>query len=856
MSVTLTAKKEFIKNRSAIFNDRDLWLQPFKFSMAYSLLVEEHIRLLAGNKKYNFAITSAGSFSRRELSPFSDIDIIFITDSIDGNEEDIAELVKNFWDNGIEASHTVREFSDIKKYLKSDLHTFTQFFETRLLLGSDKIYNDWNSLLFDSITENVKVALFRELASEITDRYNKYGASSKTLEPNIKLSAGGLRDFQEIEWMYILKNKTLLNKQNEITQAESFVERLKKQKVTSVKECNRLLESYRLLLGVRNLLHVLAEQKNDRLEFTMQQKISEVYFDKKNAINSFMKDYFNSANTIYRFTKFTVRTYNEEYSNPIPDTLGIDLDGNFIIKGKIIYFKSEEELTFSDVLRGFYYCGLYSAIFDDKLTTEVLEIVDKVSEKSIEQAESSVFFREILKLSRNVGQTLSLMNELGVLSAFMTEWKDLVGFMQHGVYHCYTADEHTIITIQNVEKLDKEKSQLGKIFNQLKNKEILYLALLFHDIAKPINLAGHEIIGSEMASAIMQRLGYDEEEIDHVSFLVKNHLLMEQVAFRRNLNDPETLNNFSARFNSIEDLNLLYLVTYADLSAVNEAVWTSWKSDLLAELYTKTKLMLEEQISGEEYLVSNTYIIPKEISKYSQTISEEHIQEHFDSISDIAYAHHFSDEEIARHIEEIQKGVNISALFKEINGYTNITVITKDFPSLLSKLCGVFSINDLNIHDAKIFTRKDGIIIDTFNVTDFRSNNKISNERYKKIENDLKAVVGGLLKLNTEIARMKNRWWRIENKLFKKSGKVKIVFERQERYTIIDIYSPDRLGFLYQVTSKMNELGLIIYFAKISTRGDDIVDSFYVLDREEKKISINDYQFIKSELMKTITLML
>ena len=200
MSVTLTAKKEFIKNRSAIFNDRDLWLQPFKFSMAYSLLVEEHIRLLAGNKKYNFAITSAGSFSRRELSPFSDIDIIFITDSIDGNEEDIAELVKNFWDNGIEASHTVREFSDIKKYLKSDLHTFTQFFETRLLLGSDKIYNDWNSLLFDSITENVKVALFRELASEITDRYNKYGASSKTLEPNIKLSAGGLRDFQEIEW--------------------------------------------------------------------------------------------------------------------------------------------------------------------------------------------------------------------------------------------------------------------------------------------------------------------------------------------------------------------------------------------------------------------------------------------------------------------------------------------------------------------------------------------------------------------------------------------------------------------------------------------------------------------------------
>ena len=448
------------------------------------------------------------------------------------------------------------------------------------------------------------------------------------------------------------------------------------------------------------------------------------------------------------------------------------------------------------------------------------------------------------------------MNELGVLGAFMSEWRDLEGFMQHGVYHCYTADEHTLITIQNVEKLEKDKSPLGKIFNQLKNKEILYLALLFHDIAKPINIAGHEIIGSEMASAIMQRLGYDEEEIDRVSFLVKNHLTMEQVAFRRNLNDPETLNNFSSIFNSIEDLDLLYLITYADLSAVNEAIWTSWKSDLLAELYLKTKSMLEKQISGEEFLVSSTYIIPKEISKHSEAISEENVQEHIDSINDIAYAHHFSDEEIARHIEEIQRGVSISALFKEINEYTNITVITKDFPSLLSKLCGVLSINDLNIHDAKIFTRKDGIVIDTFNVTDFRSRNKVSKERYIKIEADLEAVVSGLLKLNAEIARMKNRWWRIESKFFKKSGKAKIVFEEQERYTIVDIYSPDRLGFLYQVTSKMNELGLIIYFAKISTREDDIVDSFYVLDRTEKKISINDYQFIKSELMKTISLML
>ena len=237
-------------------------------------------------------------------------------------------------------------------------------------------------------------------------------------------------------------------------------------------------------------------------------------------------------------------------------------------------------------------------------------------------------------------------------------------------------------------------------------------------------------------------------------------------------------------------------------------------------------------------------------------ISEKHVKEHIDSINDIAYAHNFSEEEIAKHIEEIQKGIKISTLFKELPDFTNVTVITKDFPSLLSRLCGVFSINDVNIHDAKIFTRKDGIIIDTFNVSDFRTHQKIETERYQKIRKDLFDVITGLLELSQEFAKMKSRWWRIENKFFKRSGKVKIVFENHEKYTIIDIFSPDRLGFLYQVTRKMNELGLMIFFAKISTKGDDIVDSFYVLDRNGKKISPNDYELIITELTSTINQLL
>ena len=853
MSTAKTIANSFLKRKEQLFNQNLEQTDSFNFSVEYSLLVEEFIRALAGAKRYKFILASAGSFSRRELSPYSDIDLIFIANSVEENEKDISDLVKVFWDSEIEVSHTVRDFNDIDKYLLADLHTFTQFFETRYLLGSNAIYKNWNKTLLRTLTDEIRVDLLNALFEDFNLRYDKYGDSPKVLEPNVKLSAGGLRDFQAVEWMYIFKNKTLLDKQNETTQAEEFIHTLLKENITSKEECKRLLDSYKLILNIRNLLHLSAKQKTDRFEFASQIKIAGVFGYDESNLTQFMRKYFEASNALNRFSKSMIKKYTEEITKPIHASLAIVLDDDFKLTGKIISHQANSSLSFSNILRAFYYRGLYSARFDESLRMAIINFVESADNLTVNENVSSVFFREVIKLPKNVGQTLSVMNELGVLGVFMPEFAELNGFLQHGVYHCYTTDEHTLMTIKNLEKLENNSSTLGKIYHKQTDKEILLLALLFHDIAKPIDIAGHEIIGAEMASSIMNRLGYSEEEIETVSFLVKNHLVMEQIAFRRNLSDPETLNNFTSIFSTVEELDLLYLLTYADLSAVNPAVWTNWKSDLLEELYQKSYAMLKKQVSGEELLISSTSVVPEEISKHSEEITETHAKEHIDSINDIGYTQQFSVKEIAKHIEGIRKGANMTVLFKEQNGFTNITLVTKDFPSLLSRICGVLAVNDVNIQDAKIFTRKDGIIIDTFNVTDFRSHQKIEAERYRKIETDLKRVIAGLLQLNKELASMKSKWWRIESKFFKRTGQVKIIFEKHEKYTIIDIFSPDRLGFLFQVTSKMNELGLNIYFAKISTRGDDIVDSFYVLDRNRNKISPNDYEFIKSEIKSTIS---
>lgn len=848
----LKIKEKYFIDRDRVFNDPDLLKDPFKFCITYSLLVEEYIIRILKGIKINCAVASVGSFSRRELAPFSDIDIMFIFDSVEGNDDLIKESVTRLWDAGIEVSHTVREYSDIEKFLNTDLHAYTQFLETRFILGNAKVYNEWNKKVFKPLTKEHKKELVLEFFEDIRLRYQKFGDSAKVLEPNVKYTAGALRDLQVIQWIYSIWHDLFLSNQEEITQTEVFLNEMKKNKILLPRAVARLQDSYKFILSTRNYLHLMSGHKNDRLEFVYQEKIAVALGYPADGWHPYMKKYFESSNVIKRFSRTMMKRFQEEISDQVSDYLAIDLDDDYSIKNGVISLSSKSRLTLSSIMRAFYYRCINDARFDENLRSNIIETVIDLEETQNLEHQSSVFFREILNLPKNVAKTLEVMNELGVLGAFMPEFKELVGFFQPGVYHCYTADEHTLIALKNLEHLSLENSQLAKMFRTLDRKDILYLAVLFHDIAKPISISGHEIIGAEIANSVMERLGYDQKEIQTVQFLVRMHLVMEQVAFRRNLNDPSTLNNFAIQFPNSEWLDLLYLLTYGDLSAVSQVVWTQWKSDLLHELYRKTKTMIDDRISGHELLSSSI----QDIINESGFSDDESFKSHIESIDDLGYLQHFTQDEINKHIEEIEKGLSVSVFFKEEGGYTSVTVITRDSEALLARLCGTLSINDLNIHDAKIFTRKDGIVIDSFNVTDFRTGSVVSESRFEKIRNDLYLTIDNQLQITKEFSKIKSKWWRIENKLFKRKGKIKIVFEKHDKYTIIDIYSPDRLGLLYQITKKMNELGLGIYFAKINTKEDGIVDSFYILDRNRKKISPNDYQLITLELTETINEML
>lgn len=849
MDNPIEVRKYFDEQKNMLTSDSELLKDSFKFCVNYSALVEECIYRISPRKPENIVVVAAGSFARRELSPYSDIDIMFIVPELKGNEEKINNMVTRFWDSGIDVSHTVRDFTDIERFLTENLHSFTQLLETRYLIGSKKLYKEWAVRLHESITPGCKERLIYEYFDDVQARHKKYGESPKVLEPNIKFSAGGLRDLHIVGWIYSLVNNIFEVTQEETTHTEYLLELFKEDEIVTPKAITRLYGCYKFLLGARNLLHIVGQKKNDRLEFSSQEKIGHFLGYKGDTWLEYMHKYFHSAGILNRFSKTMMKRFKDEISSPISEYLIIEVDNDFSVKGKVIYINHEViDLSLSDILRAYYYRGLHDARFEERLRSAIIERVIELEGIHIQERESSVFFREIMKLPKNVGKTLTSMNEVGLLAAFLPEFKDLVGFFQPGVYHCYTADEHTLIALNSLEKLEGTDTYEGKLYDSIRNKDILFLAILFHDIAKPISVSGHEILGSEIACSIMERLGYGHEEIEMAKFLVKHHLTMEQIAFRRNLNDPSTLNAFRAIISSSRELDLLYLVTYADLSAVSPQVWTGWKSDLLQELYRKTKTMILERMDGEELLSASS----KEIIEKTLEQEDKQVMDHLKSINDIGYLQQYSQEEINAHVDEIEKGSDVSIFFKEESEYTNITVIAHDSYSLLSRLCGALSINDINIHDARIFTRNDNIIIDNFNVTDFRTGKVIQPERYEKIKQDLISAAVNKLQIAKEFSRIKTKWWRIENKFFKRSGKIKIVFEKHEKYTIIDVYSPDRLGLLYQITKKMTELGISVSLAKISTKSDDVVDAFYTLDRNGNKISPNEYELIRFEITEVI----
>ncbi len=841
----------------------------FETCAALTSAMDEAIRSACGcivsDAKNHVAVLALGGYGRVELCPHSDVDVMILCDS--GEWRDLAgETAKAFlhilWDAGVDVGHCVRTIEEAVSLRGQSLDSWTAMLESRYICGNEDLAGHFFESLRGAVGRSRDRWLIEGVIADIGSRHGRYGNSVKLLEPNIKKSSGGLRDLQAVFWLTRWCSDPLfLPLDPHIPALRVFLDTLHKEGSIGSDEHSDAVAALQFLLRTRHEMHYLRESLHDTLEYGLQLPVAEglgfVATNGASAVEVFMRQYYRHARTVDCLCGRLSRQFRELVEPILHSEEAEEIGEIFLLADDLLSVKPDI-LRFADasqIFEAFLHAAENDAELDFRLHGVIERSTDLLKPEHCSSAAFAAMFRRILN-SRRVGYALRMMNDLNVLGRFIPEFGELVAFFQHNVYHYFTADEHTLIAINNAEALREQTGVLHEVFRNLRRKDILYCAILLHDIAKPRGVAEHEITGVEMARDILRRLEMDDI-FPHVAFLIRHHLVMEQVAFRRDIHDPQTIKEFAARFERPEQLDYLFLLTYADLSAVNINVWTEWKASMLRDLYLHTSEILHRSLTGSQvdrfHQSKREAAVSDMVDRLSMTLPREHVEQHMLGIQSEAYVSLFTDQEIVQHIQKGMTGEPVSTLFRQSDGYTDVTIIGRDARFALSKFCAVLSANDANIFDANIFTRDDGVIIDRFRVSDAATGQHLEKPVCAKITEDLRQVTNGALDIEHLFGAHKRKWKRKPKRPLNPNTRVDVEFEDNPRYTIVDVYAPDSVGFLYRVTETMSKLELNIHFAKIATRIDGVVDAFYVQDETGKPIADEERRgAIRREILATI----
>jgi [protein-PII] uridylyltransferase len=798
------------------------------------------------NDARHMAVVALGGYGRKELCFSSDTDVMFLM--IDEHQRRAAtpavqEFLHDLLDAGLDIGHSFRTMEDCTNLPPEDFESRMSLMEARYICGDQSTFRTLTSSIQKKIEQDDLPSFVHRIAETRRHRHSKYGNSSKLLEPNIKNSAGGLRDIHAALWL--MRGTGTVSIPKNLAPSETAILHLLKSRAikrqftaSSLKE---IKSSFDRLLRVRNEMHIQSNTMHDTLEFSFQQRIASGLRyrtkSKRAQVEHFMQDYYSASRSVALFCSRVLDWSHDRWSPDLIETKTKKLPGNLVLhNGRISLSKGGVTISNELLLRTFLLRSERHAEFSFQLEDMIHRRLPFI--KPLSTQTETELFRLLLHRPNSVASSLRKMNELGLLERWIPEWKPMVSFFQHNQYHYYTADEHSLIVVANAEALEHSSSTFGTVFRSLTRRDILFLSCLFHDIAKPAHIGKHEIIGVSIAKRALRRLLYDDL-IEDVSFLIRHHLLMEQIAFRRNLNDPQTIMDFARTFERIEQLDYLYVLTYADLSAVNKNVWTEWKEQLLRDLYRKARTVLEKEMTSED-LHKRTAQLAEEkhtdvVHNLASVFHADEVITHLALFSDTSYLAAFKPDEIANHLQALQRAEKVSVLFQQSGSYTDVTFIAHDSPGVLSKFCGVLSANDANIINAEVFTRRDGMVIDKFRVVEFGSNTAMSEDHCARISRDAAEVIEGRVEVAHLIERHRMRWKR-RIRVSNPNTRCDVVFEEHQQFTIIDVYAPDTIGLLYRITETISRLGLTISFAKIATRVDGIVDSFYLLDTSGKKL--------------------
>jgi [protein-PII] uridylyltransferase len=806
-----------------------------------------------------YCLLAIGGYGRRELYPYSDIDILILTETPVKEDPILEGFLQTVWDLKLKASSITATREQLTVLCKQNLATLTSILDQRYLSGSMDLYHSFCTYS-DSFLQLSPKEFYTQKKEEQQHRYHTVGHYAFSLEPNIKESPGGLRDMQTLLWC---AQYAFIKQQSCFSQLAIF-SKLEAENILTHTESQRLAQGYLYLAHVRFSLHLQTKKKEDRLSFEIQATLAERYGESQ---RDFMKKYYDAILTLLRYQAILDKSLCEWLNETIPllhEGIGQSIGAgpracpSSATTGGCPYepmriLGSNEYPEENEILAVLLQCENDADI--QKIPLPVLRTID-TKQFSPEKALTVENQRLFLKLLHKAPYVYSLLKTLrlwGVLGHYLPELKLAMGLIQHSLFHSYTVDEHTLLLTAMIDKFHlksyQEKYPLcHELILNIQSPHVLYLAALLHDSGKG-HLEDHSLAGEKLAITLCHRLSslLNTEEQSNLIWLVKNHLLMSIVAQKQDIHDPTVIIAFAKEVENLNRLKLLYLLTVADISATNPTLWNSWKDSLLKKLYLAT-----EKAVQRDYILSPADKKVAHKKEKSLLLLAKHSIENSSALAlwqswpDVYFLHH-SVPSIVKHTALILKQKNDKAVFslsdRAKQGHYELFIYCKDRPFLFSLFTNVLEKENLNVVSADILTTTEAYALDSFYLLRDKAYSKKKEHLLLRLEN-------ALLELkDNKIAPIFKQRFHKKRLLPSMITEIHCRNKENQNVTEVEINSYDRPGLLAKIGLVFSEHKLNLHQAKIATLGQRIEDIFVVTNGDGTFLAAHEAKNLTDDLL-------